>query len=347
MYGLSKDVVGASHESNTKRRESDGTPFAAPVVARLAAYFASLPFLSEKWTAGSVSTQMKQYIVNSAYVRSDDPIPADLPSDYVRPALDSIMVAYNRAGDGLCKDSAPDKLTVIRKRMDADLQRRESSSKDNDVVVSGTVVASSLIQSYCSATATTTSKTTKTTSKTTVSTKTSTTTTSVATVKPLLSCDLITLPYQDIPTSFTLDHGRHAAGDFEVNCGGAKLEQGKKEGCISYYDPCSGLYSDAVSVVVSMEQIAWKPDSGSVTPREKEMRQALGMVLNGCNTNTVTAKTGGSNVISIDSGLRRYKVSASHGRQYPELEGFHVFKVTTSKDIGVTTADCEEWHRDE
>lgn len=342
VYAVGEEVVAATHQNNDDTQSGTGTSFAAPAIAGLAAYFASLPSLSGRWTTRSVSTQMKEYIVNHAYVRSNNPVPS-LHSNYPPPAPESMIVGYNRAPDGLCAARTPDKRAVSGNQRNETLHKRDSYSKDVDVVISGTIVVSSLAQSYCEAT----SKTTKTISKTTVPTKASTTTTSVGTVKPTLSCDLITLPYLDIPTSFTLDHGRHAAGDFEVNCGGAKLEQGKKEGCITYYNPCSGLYSDAVSVVVSVEQIEWEPDSGSVTPGEKEMRQALGTVLNGCNTNTVTAKTGGSNIISIDSGLRRYNVSASHGGQYPDLEGFHVFKVTTSKDIGVTTADCEGWHRDE
>jgi hypothetical protein len=129
----------------------DGTSFAAPAVAGLAAYFASLPNLADKWTQGSVATAMKAYIAKYAYVRPADPI-ANLPPAYrPLPASDSIIVAYNRAPDGLCSAHLPteDDSQVIQVKQRSALIERQDSSGDIPVVVSGTIVVPSLTQSYC------------------------------------------------------------------------------------------------------------------------------------------------------------------------------------------------------
>jgi hypothetical protein len=73
VYALSESVVGASYQSNTGTMSQDGTSFAAPAVAGLAAYFGALPSLSSQFTAGNVAQQMKNYIIRyvSCYTRSE------------------------------------------------------------------------------------------------------------------------------------------------------------------------------------------------------------------------------------------------------------------------------------
>ena len=148
VYAMSKDVVGADYKTNSGSITEDGTSFAAPAVAGLAAYFASLPNLGNQWTQGSVATAMKAYIVKYAYVRPADPI-ANLPPAYSPlPAPDSIVVAYNRAPDGLCSAHLPNDENSPAKQRSA-LAERQDSSGDVPVVVSGTIVVTSLTQSYC------------------------------------------------------------------------------------------------------------------------------------------------------------------------------------------------------
>ncbi|KAK4543623.1 hypothetical protein LTR36_005268 [Oleoguttula mirabilis] len=148
-YALSEAVFIADFKSNTGGKFEPGTSFAAPAVAGLAAYFASLPSLQEEWPANSVSTAMKTYITRYHYQRSLTPIPPNLPLAYDPvPAADSIKVAYNRAPEGLCSTDAPAKRAVGMGHRLA-TQKRQGSSGDVDVVVSGTIVASSLSQSYC------------------------------------------------------------------------------------------------------------------------------------------------------------------------------------------------------
>ena len=103
VYAVSQPVVVASKDDNRATLTESGTSLAAPAVAGLAAYFASLTSLDEQWKQGSVATDMKNYIKTSAYVRSHNPVPANIPAAYnPRPLADSIVVAYNRARSGLC-----------------------------------------------------------------------------------------------------------------------------------------------------------------------------------------------------------------------------------------------------
>lgn len=91
---------------------------------------------------------MKSYVAKYAYVRQQNPIPADLPSDYPPPNPASVKVAYNRAPEGLCSANLP---TNDRKRSlkYPRVLKRQNAAQDIDVVVSGTIVVSSLSQSYC------------------------------------------------------------------------------------------------------------------------------------------------------------------------------------------------------
>ncbi len=153
VYALSDGVRGAKWDSTTELRIDGGTSLACPAVAGLAAYFASLPSLAGEWTPGSVSGAMKAYITRYAYRRTPNPIPDDLPSSYTSvPPADSIIVAYNRAPEGLCSAKAAAKRNVVKdKRPDIGV-RQESG--DFDVVISGAVVATILCQSYCAVSST-------------------------------------------------------------------------------------------------------------------------------------------------------------------------------------------------
>lgn len=69
--------------------------------AGLAAYFFGLSSLSGNWHQGTVSTDIKNYIAEYAYVRNQNPLPpaSSLPFQYTLPAADTMKVAYNRAPD--------------------------------------------------------------------------------------------------------------------------------------------------------------------------------------------------------------------------------------------------------
>jgi hypothetical protein len=148
VYAVSEDVVGADWESNAGSMTDSGTSFAAPAVAGLAAYFASLPILDHEWTKDHAATDMKSYIANFAYRRSANPIPQMPPRYRPVPPADSIIVAYNRAPDGLCLTHLPPQ---AGNQAEQELNSVNSiySSGDFDVVVNGTMVVSSLSQSYC------------------------------------------------------------------------------------------------------------------------------------------------------------------------------------------------------
>lgn len=62
VYALGQNVKTAVVGPGNEYRLSNGTSFAAPQIAGLAAYFLGLPGL--KWPKGSVSKVMKDYIVN-------------------------------------------------------------------------------------------------------------------------------------------------------------------------------------------------------------------------------------------------------------------------------------------
>jgi hypothetical protein len=153
VYAVSKDVSAAKFDTITGVVTYPGTSFAAPAVAGLAAYFASLPSLADQFPDHSVATAMKQYIIRHAYQRTANPIPANLPQAYnPAPRPESIIVAYNRAPDGLCSAHAPAKRQIRKERSLRNIKRQDND--DFDVVVSGTIVATSLSQSYCAATPT-------------------------------------------------------------------------------------------------------------------------------------------------------------------------------------------------
>jgi hypothetical protein len=112
VYAQAADVVFALAFSDTAPNTGDGTSLAALAVvsgpytrlsfannikAGLAAYFFGLSSLDRNWNQGTVSTDIKNFIAQYAYVRNMDPIPAGTPN---APQANSIKVAYNRAPDG-------------------------------------------------------------------------------------------------------------------------------------------------------------------------------------------------------------------------------------------------------
>ena len=148
VYALSRNVMVADFRNNAGSIIGNpGTSLAAPAVAGLAAYYASLPSLNNEWRRFHVALDMKRYIITHAYQRSANAIPNNLPDNYVA-TPGSITVAYNQAPDGLC---AAHLQTIPGSQSGSDdsIQKRQASAKDIDVVVSGTIIVPSLSQSYC------------------------------------------------------------------------------------------------------------------------------------------------------------------------------------------------------
>ena len=157
LYAVSHQVVQADASSNTGTKVADGTSFAAPAVAGVAAYFASLPGLAGNWRTNTVATDMKAYLARYAYVRSANPV-QNLPNGYPAPAAGSIIVAYNRAPDGLCSDTAPSKRSLVMAKRRHVAKRL--AGPDTNVVTSGTILVPNLSTSYCTLGTTTTSTST-------------------------------------------------------------------------------------------------------------------------------------------------------------------------------------------
>jgi hypothetical protein len=150
VYAVSKGVVHAAVGGFVTTATNGGTSLAAPAVAGLAAYFASLPSLAGEWREGSVGTDMKRYITRYAYQRRANPLPANIATIYdTVPPANSIIVAYNRAPDELCAASAPPKRGIHNSNESSIASRQDSG--DVPVVVSGKIVATSLSHSYCAA----------------------------------------------------------------------------------------------------------------------------------------------------------------------------------------------------
>lgn len=149
LYAQAYQLTLASGDPNAGAdgtvSNQEGTSFAAPAVAGLAAYFFSLPSLSGEWHAGSIAQNMKDYLVAQAWQRQDGAIDSAVPprTPYVKPAPGSLRVAWNRAPDGLCASDNPQRL----KRSDLHsvsphLAKRQSSGLGEPVVVGGSIIAS-------------------------------------------------------------------------------------------------------------------------------------------------------------------------------------------------------------
>ncbi|KAF2721518.1 hypothetical protein K431DRAFT_346376 [Polychaeton citri CBS 116435] len=144
VYALAESVDVATHTDNSGSLQRGGTSFAAPAVAGLAAYFASLPSLDARWIEGQVAVQMKRYISEYAYVRSADPIPQmGSTAQYAFPQPDTIKVAYNRAPENLCAKKAPSKRSLSL------IPVPDPYTGDLDVVDDGILLFPGIIDSYC------------------------------------------------------------------------------------------------------------------------------------------------------------------------------------------------------
>lgn len=113
VYAVAENVHGANAYRDGIPRVDSGTSFAAPAVAGLAAYFASLPSLAAEWRPGQVALDMKRYIAKHAVQRRNPSYNiTELPLAYfTHPSplayIDPVKVAYNRAPDGLCSARKP------------------------------------------------------------------------------------------------------------------------------------------------------------------------------------------------------------------------------------------------
>ena len=148
-------------------------------------------------------------------------------------------------------------------------------------------------------------------------------------------------PDHDDPlTSFTLDQGQSALADFIAQCQGVELTPSGDQGCIFYYNPCSQQYkAKAVDVIMAVTQSVWASGVTSTWPDVAEMGDAIGHIMNDCDTTTTSAKWGGYRSVSVSSGMRMYNVTANQDGQYPEPSGYHT--VTVTKQTG--GQDCAAW----
>lgn len=154
VFTLSVQVLAAGFASNTAAERRDGTSEAAPAVAGLAAYFASLESLANEFPTGNVAKSMKDYIIQYAFRRNDNPIHADAQHP---PPPERIIVPYNQAPEGLCSSDRPNKRS-LQNVTESSLATRQDDS-EFDVVVDGEVVAPNFSKSYCAVpTATTSTK---------------------------------------------------------------------------------------------------------------------------------------------------------------------------------------------
>ena len=148
-------------------------------------------------------------------------------------------------------------------------------------------------------------------------------------------------PDHDDPlTSFTLAQGQSALADFIAQCQGVELTPGCNKGCIFYYNPCSEKYkAKAVDVIMTVTQTEWASGQQSTWPDVAEMDEAVGHIMNDCNTTTTSAKWGGYRSVNVTSGMRMYNVTANQDGQYPQPSGYHTVKVTTQTG----GQDCATW----
>jgi hypothetical protein len=161
VYAVSENVVGASRTGKSGTAVDSGTSLAAPAVAGLAAYFASLPYLAHEWgerctiswpmrtsewTERCLATTMKRYITRYATQRTPHSIPKSLPAPYQR-RLGPINVIYNRASENFCYAALPLKHSNSVVRGIHPSQGQEPS-RDIDVLVSGKLVVTDINQLY-------------------------------------------------------------------------------------------------------------------------------------------------------------------------------------------------------
>lgn len=146
-------------------------------------------------------------------------------------------------------------------------------------------------------------------------------------------------PNHDDPlVHFTLSQGDAARRAFSLNCG-ITLTKGKTEGCTVYFNPCSESFgAKAVDVIVSVEQISWKDGKDSDYPAVQEISDALGAIMNDCDTTTTTEKWGGFKSVEVESGVRMYNVTANQNGQYPKMsDKWATWDITTGDE------DCKLW----
>lgn len=98
----------------------DGTSFAAPAVAGLAAYFFGIKSLANQWQTNSIPQNMKDYITSKHWQRQKDPIGNAVPDGgFHHPASGSVKVAWNALEEGLCNEKSQSK-RLARRQIDGD-----------------------------------------------------------------------------------------------------------------------------------------------------------------------------------------------------------------------------------
>lgn len=155
VYAQSLEVWGAGPKSNIDSVQMTGTSHAAPAVAGLAAYFASLESLAGRFPPGNVAKTMKDYIIRGAYQRSDDPIP---DRRLHAPPAEAVIVPYNGARDGLCSTDSQVRRSVVNADGSTSLVKRQGTGEVL-VMEDGNVLAPIWSKSYCHPTATSTMRT--------------------------------------------------------------------------------------------------------------------------------------------------------------------------------------------
>ena len=108
VYAMSEKVRCASCNGGDTMMK--GSSMAAPAVAGLAAYFASLPSLAGELRRGNVAQDMKDYIVRHSHELNTLPIPyARYSALFLEHSyrIEKVNVAYNRAPEGLCGAHKP------------------------------------------------------------------------------------------------------------------------------------------------------------------------------------------------------------------------------------------------
>ena len=241
VYAVSQAVRVADYSVNVRSRMSaPGTSVAAPAVAGLAAYFASLDSLNNEWQRDHVATDMKNYIQTQAYRRSANPIPANLVGGYRAPSPNSIFVAYNGAPEGLCSAHLPGDVGSQAREEPNFVKRQNSIGGDFDVVVSGTMVVSSLSQSYCYNTSfpTLTRTSTTTTNSASITTSTASSSPTVHVDQGILTCGTRT-DQGNAKYFFTLGDMTHARDQLCANLTTAKavFKPGADTNKAGTYDP--------------------------------------------------------------------------------------------------------------
>lgn len=88
-------------------------------------------------------------------------------------------------------------------------------------------------------------------------------------------------------------------------------------GCALHYRFCPEVAGEqGKQVDMTVEQISW--ESGDSTwPDVQEMLDAVGGIMNNCDTTTTTAKWGGYKSVTVASGMRMYNVTAVDMVDYP------------------------------